>query len=205
VALTVCTRFRVSELRKPIGFCNPYFDSFQPLNDIAKASAMVDSFDLAPLHIQGAAVSLAVERGFADDVVVGADGPARVRPGSTARVRVALRRRGGGSRSVTVSVPIPRNLRPGGRTLMIEGNGLPDQGDEFIIELFGELLGAEGTVQDAEPRTVRQLARAVAKLRRPLGIAAHFRHRDPRVVLRSDDVLYEGRVKLRLRVARARR
>ena len=43
------------ELRRPIGFCNPYFDSFSPLNDIAEAATLVDGFDLAPLHIRGAA------------------------------------------------------------------------------------------------------------------------------------------------------
>jgi hypothetical protein len=207
VALTVCTRFRVRELSKPIGFCNPYFDSFTPLTDIARAADLVDGFDLAPLHIRGAAVSLAVTRDFADDVIVGASGPRRVRAGSTVPVRVALRRRGDGGRSLTVRVPIPAGVRPGSRTLVIEGNGFPenDEGD-LLLELVGGLTG-DGTAHasSAEARTVVQLARKVASLRRPLGIVARFRHREPRVVLRSSDVRYAGRARVKLQVVRARR
>jgi hypothetical protein len=210
VALTACVRFRVRELRKPIGFCNPYFDSFTPLTDIGEAAAMVDAFDLAPLHIRGSAVSLEVTRNFADDVVVGARGPRRVRAGSTVPVRVALRRRGGGSRSLTIQVPIPAGLSPGERTLVIEGNGFPDEEEaDLLIELVGGLIDTGGPptarAAAAEPRSPKSLARAVAALRRPLGIAAHFRHRAPRVVLRSNDVRFDGRAKVSLRVARARR
>jgi hypothetical protein len=207
VALTVCTRFRVRELRKPIGFCNPYFDSFTPLTDIAKAADLVDGFDLAPLHIRGAAVSLAVRRGFADDVIVGASGPRRVRAGSTVPVRVALRRRGDGARSLTVQVPIPAGIRPGSRTLVVEGNGFPDDDEgDLLIELVGGLTGEEtAQASAADARTVGQLARRVASLRRPLGIVARFRHREPRVVLRSSDVRYAGRARVKLRVVPARR
>ena len=195
---------------KPIGFCNPYFDSFTPLTDIGEAASMVDAFDLAPLHIRGSAVSLEVTRNFADDVVVGAQGPRRVRAGSTVPVRVALRRRGGGGRSVTVQVPIPAGLRPGERTLVIEGNGFPDEDEgDLLLELVGGLSDTGGSTTAhaarAEPRSPKSLARAVAALHRPLGITAHFRHRDPRVVLRSTDVRFDGRAKVSLQVVRARR
>jgi hypothetical protein len=207
VALTVCTRFRVRELRKPIGFCNPYFDSFTPLSDIARAADLVDGFDLAPLHIRGVAVSLAAKRDFADDVIVGATAPRRARAGSTVPVRVELRRRRDGARSVTVQVPIPAGVRPGPRTLIIEGNGFPQDGEgDLFLELVGGLTGkGQAHASATEPRTVSQLARVVASLRRPLGITARFRHRQPRVVLRSNDVRYDGRAKVTLRVVPAHR
>jgi hypothetical protein len=209
VALTVCTRFRVRELRRPIGFCNPYFDSFTPLTDIAAAADLVDGFDLAPLHIRSAGISLAVTRGFADDVIVGASAPRRARAGSTVSVQVALRRRGDGARTLTVRVPIPAGVRPGSRTLIVEGNGLPggDEGD-LLLELVGGLSGeraARAHASASEARSVRQLARKVAALRRPLGIVARFRHRQPRVVLRSSAVRYTGRARVKLQVVRARR
>jgi hypothetical protein len=199
-------RFRVRELRKPIGFCNPYFDSLTPLSDIADAGSKVDSFDLAPLHVTGSAVSMEVRRGFASDVVVGAKAPDRVRAGSSVPVRVALRRRRGGLRTITVQVPIPRGIRPGERKLLIEGNGAANGDDEGLIDLVEELFfeGDSGS-GGREPRTPKQLAASIAALRRPLGIAAHFRHRDPRVVLRSGDVRFEGRVPVSVRVVRARR
>jgi hypothetical protein len=42
-------------------------------------------------------------------------------------------------------------------------------------------------------------------MRRPLGIDAGFGRGERSVVLRSDDVRFDGRVKLRLRVPRERR
>ena len=204
-AVTVCVRFRVRELRRPMGFCNPYFDSLTPLNDIADAGSKVDNFDLAPLHVRGSAVSMEVTRGFASDVVVGAKAPDRVRAGSNVPVRVALRRRRGAQRTITVQVPVPRGIRPGERTLLIEGNGLAG-GDEDLVDLVEELL-FEGDLGSGgrEPRTPQQLAKSIAALRRPLGITARFRHRDPRVVLRSSEVRFEGRVPVSVRVVRARR
>jgi hypothetical protein len=205
VALTACARVRVRELRKPIGFCNAYFDSFTPLSHIAEAAAMIDAFDLTPLNIRGSAVSMDVSRGFADEVVVGAQAPRHVRAGTTIPVRVALRRRGGGSRSLTVRVPVPAGVRPGSRTLVIEGNGFADQNDDILLELGNGLTGEGAQSAAAEPRTPKQLARAVAALHRPLGIAARFRHRQPRVVLRSDEVRFDGRAKVRMQVGPARR
>jgi hypothetical protein len=33
---------------RPIGFCNPYFDQFTPLDDILQAGSLVDAFDPRP-------------------------------------------------------------------------------------------------------------------------------------------------------------
>jgi hypothetical protein len=219
--LTVCTRFRVRQLRRPMGFCNPYFDVFEAMLDVGRASGMVDEFDLAPLHIRGATVSMAARRGVVDDVLVAADAVGRARPGARVPVRVTLQRRGGGRRTVTVRVRVPRGLGPGPRTLVLAGNGIPPDA-AFVIELIeGELAGglpgrprgAAGRAAHAPParaaqsgpRTVRELARRIAAMRRPLGIVARFGRRQRKVVLRSDDVRFDGRVKLRLRVSRARR
>jgi hypothetical protein len=218
--LTMCIRFRVRELRRPMGFCNPHFDVFQAVLDVGRAADLVDGFDFAPLRIRGAAVSLAVRRGVVDDVLVAADPVGRASPGARAPVRVTLQRRGGGRRTVTVRVPVPGDLRPGRRTLALSGNGFAEE-PGFIVDLIeGELGGSSGlrrrsspparaghkparSAQSA-PRAVRRLARRIAALRRPLGIEARFGRGERRVVLRSDDVRFGGRVKLRLRVSRAR-
>jgi hypothetical protein len=204
VTLTVCTRFRVRQLRRPIGYCNPYFDSFTALAEVANAAGLVESFDFAPLDIRGMAVSVAARRGVIDDVLVAADAPRRARPGERLPVRVTLQRRGGGRRTVRVPVRVPRGLRPGARTLVLAGNGF-ELDEAFFIELIAGELANEASSAQSGARTVRRLARRVAALRRPLGITARFRRREePRVVLRSDDVRFDGRVKLRLRVVRAR-
>jgi hypothetical protein len=219
--MTVCMRFRVRELRGPMGFCNPYFDVFEAMIDLGRAADMVDSFDFAPLHIRGAAVSLAARRGVVDDVLVAAHPVGRARPGARLPVRVTLQRRGGGRRTVTVRVRVPRDARPGTRTLVLFGNGFAaDPG--FVIELIeGELSGggtprrAQGTAArmsraatrsaQSAPRAVRRLARGIAAMRRPLGIVARVGRGERNVVLRSDEVRFDGRVRLRLRVRRALR
>jgi hypothetical protein len=209
VAVKLCTRFRVSELKKPIGFCNDYFDPFTGLTDVLRAGGMVDAFDLAPLHIRGAAVSMALKRNFADDVLVKAEGPQRVVRGSKVKVRLTVRRRGGGgsSRTLTLRVPIPSDLKPGNRALVLKGNAFDLNEEDLLfalIALFGEDVGGGGG-RRAEPRTVRQLAKAVAGVHRKVGVVAAFKRREDRVVLESDDVAYEGQAKIKFRVVRAHR
>jgi hypothetical protein len=212
VTLTVCTRFRVRELSKPIGYCNPYFDGFDAVADVGRAAELVNAFDFAPLHIREAAVSIAAKRGVVDEVLVGARAAGPARPGSRLPVRVRLQRRGGGRRTVTVPVRVPRDLPPGGRTLSLSGNGFSSDVDLFLELIEIGLAGPSATSHrtaarssQSGARTVRRLARRVAALRRPLGIVARFGRRDPEVVLRSREVRFDGRVKLRLRVRRARR
>jgi hypothetical protein len=221
VSFTLCMRFRVRQLRRPMGFCNPYFDVFEAMLDVGRAAGMVDRFDFAPLDIRGAAVSMSARRGVMDDVLVAAEPAGRARPGRRLPVRVRLQRRGGGRRTVIVHVPVPRGLPPGRATLVLSGNGFVTE-PALIIEIIeAELAGgaiaghargaaAGGTRPRAgaarsAPRTVRSLARRLARMRRSLGIVARFGRGERRVVLRSNDVRFDGRVKLRLRVSRARR
>jgi hypothetical protein len=218
LTLTMCVRFRVEQLRKPMGFCNPYFDVFEAVLHVTLAAGQVDGFDFAPLDIRGTTVSFAARRGVVDEVLVEADPVGPARPGAPLPVKLTLQRRGGGSRTVTVRVPLPRDLRPGRRTMVLAGTGFADV-EGLIIELIeGELAGAgapSGTLSRAAgpaparsaqspPRSVRRLARRIASLRRPLGIEARFGREEREVVLRSDDVRFDGRVKVRLRVRRAR-
>jgi hypothetical protein len=211
--LRACVRFQVDELRRPIGFCNPYFDSFEAMIDIARASDLVDNFDFAPLNIRSAVVSLAARRGVVDEMLVDARASRRARPGTRVPVRIRVQRRGGGRRTITGRLPVPRHLRPGSRSVVLSGNGFAgDPG--FLIELLaGELDAGRATVAragrtaaaaQAGPPTVRRLARRVRAIERPLGIVARFGRRERRVVFRSDDVRFDGTVRLRLRVSRAR-
>ena len=36
------------DARKSLGYCNPYFDAFTPLDDLIEAASLVDAFDLPP-------------------------------------------------------------------------------------------------------------------------------------------------------------
>lgn len=75
----------------------------------------------------------------------------------------------------------------------------------FVVLGLAGAARAADPLGDLEPRTPGQLADSIAALRRPLGIETRFRHRVPRLVLRSSDVRFEGRVHVSVRVVRARR
>ena len=67
-------------------------------------------------------------------------------------------------------MPVPRGVRPGERTLVIEGNGVAAD-EEGLIDLVDELFFEDASGSDRrEPRNPRQLARSIATLRRPLGM-----------------------------------
>jgi hypothetical protein len=205
ISLSMCTRFRVRELRRPIGFCNAYFDVESALAHIADAGSKIDSFDLSPLHIDSAEVSLRAHPGVVEDVLVDADAPRRVRPGERIRVRLVVQRRRGGRRRLSVPLRIPASLRPGVRTLVLSGSSDTTSDQEIVIELAGALFGISGDRdRDREPRSARELARAVRCLHRPLGIEARFRHVGGSLVVRSDEISYAGSVQLPLRVGRRR-
>jgi hypothetical protein len=204
--LSVCARFHVRERRRPIGYCNPYFGLDAALLDLTSAAELVDSYDLSPLHIERVQVNVRARPGIESDVIVSGKAPRRVRRGEHIRVRLALQRRNGGRRTLSVPVKLPRDVRPGVRTLVVSGNGgVPSLEDELISELFDVLViefddgGGAG-----EPHSLRQLAAAVRDLRNPLGISARLKGRQRQLVHRSDELSFEGRVRLRLRVMRAR-
>jgi hypothetical protein len=99
-------------------------------------------------------------------------------------------------------VRVPGSLKPGKvhrLTISGGGGGFSEEAliEELIATLDGELGGGGSS---SEPTTVRQLAHRIHALRRVPGIYARFDHRQARLVRRSGDVNYQGRVRLRVRV-----
>jgi hypothetical protein len=206
VTFSMCMRFRVRALRRPIGFCNPYFAPGPALDDLRRAGELVDGFDLAPLHIDGAELRLRAHRGVTEDVLIDADAPRRVRPGERIRVRLVVQRRRGGRRRITGSLRVPRSLGPGKHTITLAGQG---QGVSPVEELRGEFETIvieilSGEDEEREPRSPRELAGALRRIQRPLGIEARLKRRRLGLVVSSREVSYEGSVRLTLRVLRPR-
>ncbi len=202
--VSACFRVKVAGRAKPIGFCNPYFDQFTPLDDILQGASLVDAFDLPAPQIEHAVVRISARRGVTSDVLVSARAPRRVVAGKRAKLRVTVQRRRGGRRTLSVPLRIPRGVAPGSYPLVLSGTGgSASAEDSFLIEfadVFSDLFGGP-----TEPRTLRELSRRVAGLHRDMGITARIRRGRQRLVHRSDDVSFEGRVRLTLRVGRARR
>jgi hypothetical protein len=203
VTLRMCAHFRVRELRRPAGFCNTYFSVDDAVGDLSEAGAMVDFFDLSPLDVERAAVTMRARSGVRQDVLIRARAPRRVRTGRRIRVRLTLQRRRGGRHRISVPVRVPRSLRPGVHRLTLRGTADGFSGAALVEEIVALLEGELGPGgAPAEPRTVRQLGRRLRSLRRAPGIQARWDRRARRLVRRSSEVSYEGRVRLRLRVIR---
>ena len=115
-----------------------------------------------------------------------------------------------GSRSVTIQVPIPAGLRPGERTLVIEGNGFPDEEEaDLLIELVGGLIDTGGPptacTAAAEPRSPKSLASAVAALQRRSASRRTSATAPRGWCCARTTCASSGRAKVSLRVVRARR
>jgi hypothetical protein len=206
VTFRMCAHFRVRELGRPMGFCNTYFSVDDAVSHLSEAGSLIDFFDLAPLHVERAAVSVRARSGLKQDVLIGARGPRRARRGQRIRVRLTVQRRRGARHRLSVPVRIPRSLRPGVHRLTLRGSGggFSEEAliDELIAMIEGELGSGGGS---SEPRSVRELARRLRVFQRKIGIQARFAHRRPQLVHRSREVSYEGRVRLRVRVIRRAR
>jgi hypothetical protein len=199
----MCFRVRVVDRRKPLAFCNAYFDPFSALDDVLEAGSLVDGFDLPPPRIEKASVSIRARRGVKSDVLIAARMPRRVTRGRRVGVRLTLQRRRGGRRTLRVPLRIPRDLRPGRRTLVLEGSGSTSLEDSFVSEFVEILLGEIGG--PGEPRSLDDLAARIAGIHEDLGITARFRRGEERLVHRSDEVSFEGELRVSLAVRRARR
>jgi hypothetical protein len=138
------------------------------------------------------------------DVLISAKPPRRVVAGRRAPIRITLQRRNGGRRTLTVRWRVPRSLRPGSYPVTLSGTGGSGSSEgAFLLEFAEEF--SEFFEGPSEPRTLRELARRVAGLHEDMGITARIRRGRERLIYRSDEISFEGRLKLRIRVARARR
>jgi hypothetical protein len=204
--LRMCVRFKARELPRRFGFCNPYFSGDEALTELSEVADLVDAYDFSPFGLTQITARAKLRRGVLEDAIVRARAPRRVRAGLRIRVRLLLRRRRGATRRLDVRFRLPRSLRRGFRTLVLEGSGAPN-GDslEFALETdLLDLLGpGDGGGGGDEPHSVAELVRRVEARKRRLGITARYRKRGHKtLVYASNDVLFSGRVKVPLRVVR---
>ena len=99
---------------------------------------------------------------------------------------------------------IPRDMPLGRRTITLSGASGGSSDEALLIE-FVEVLTGGGGEGDGEPHSIKELASGLSDMHRDLGIEARFRRGSRKLVYRSSDVSFEGRVKVSLRVLRARR
>jgi hypothetical protein len=218
---SMCARIEVRELDFPMRFCNRYVAvpgalfaqdeeelaglgvQTDMVDDFITALDLLDAFELGTLHPTRVEANVKLRRGLLEAIVLRGTAPRRVRAGQLVRIRLLVHRRRGKRRRLSFKVRIPRDLRPGERTLVLRG-GEPRDADQDLVDILA--LGLEEGGGDTGPRTPEELAAAIASIRRYDGLIARFgRGVDPRPVYRHPVLRLSGRVEIPLRVVRRRR
>jgi hypothetical protein len=196
VTSTTCVRFSAAELKRPFGYCNPYFDRVLALADVQQAAEMVESYDLTPLSLTRVGVSTRVTRGVRKAELLSARGPRRISPGQRIRVRLKLGYPRGERHGLTIRFRVPLDAPGGHRKLVLQGTG-EDSGalDELLQEL-GLSLGDQSAPQQRKPRSLRELVGRVEGLKQRQGIQAAFGKSASTLAHRSDRTLFTGRASI---------
>lgn len=206
---SACVRFTLKELPRPVGYCNRYSESAEtagPAVDYAAAAGLIEGYSAGRLHVIKVAASLDLRRGAREARLVRAAAPRRVRPGQrlalTLEVQRAFSSKG---ERLRIAVRVPRGLRPGARTLTLRGASSPEGGG--TEELFEELFYGGGGGGGRRTPTPRDVGKAIEAIGRYDGLRADFggdRSGRGERVYRDPELLFTGRVRVRMRVVGAR-
>jgi hypothetical protein len=173
---TLCMSITIRERKAPLRFCNRYAGAAvdRMIDDASRAILLVDGFTVNKfhfLHVLRIDATQGVARGLHQGLIVGASGPARVRPGRRIAVRLRLRLPHGPLQTLTIHPRVPRSLGRGEATMTVQGTSA----DGEPSGAFDEALGAapsEGFSRG--PRTLKQLAAKVAAIHRFHGVTVSF-------------------------------
>lgn len=168
---SLCLRVRVRQLSHPMGFCKREFSFFGPVGDLAQAFSLINRFKYGPLGIEDVDVRIRTRTGVREELIVGARGPSKARPGQRIHVRLLLRRAYAGRRTLAFRYRVPRSVRPGRQLLRIHGTG---GGSGGLLALFEALFAFDLGGRPQAPRSVGELAVRVAALGGAEGIRATF-------------------------------
>jgi hypothetical protein len=202
---SMCVRAAVRQRRRPLSFCQRYFDGFGPLDDLSRAFSLLDGFKYGPLGIRGVSVRMKVRSRVREAFILDGDAPLRVRRGQRVRVRMLLQHSRAGRKRVSFPYRIPRSLKPGPHLLTIRGmsgsDGFSGLAGLFAILLIGELGGPGST----PPKSVGELAQRFSALGAREGVRASFvRKRRGPVVYADDNLLIRGKTQIPVIVRKRR-
>jgi hypothetical protein len=219
----MCLRITLRERKAPLRFCNTYVGGSPsapaaPLvADFAAATGLLDAYNFGVLHVTRVDVNLKLRRELRQAYILGASAPRRARRGHDITVKVLAQRVRGTKFTRNVRVHVPRDLSAGEHVLTLTGSpadAVAGEGDvQDLASTFTITLGdtGDGSQDDPGPRTVAQLAQAVAGIAREDGVTASFR--DPGddtgdsatseiEVLRDPQLRFSGSAKQRITVRR---
>ena len=216
VTTSMCLRIRLRERPRPLGFCNSYFDPGAATGDFEQAMDVLDGY-FGRLTVTDVSARLRISRGVREALLVRGRARGTVRPGRRARIRLVAQDRRSGRLRVSFVVRVPRDLRPGRRVLVVGPTGDGSE-EDILLELLegafakGGLNLAEGNPPAEKDsgdgpvtRTLSGLAFRIAAIQQPSGLNGRFSGSERRLVLRSSNVRFRGKIRVPLRVVGRRR
>lgn len=197
-ATSLCLRVKVAQRRKPLRFCQRYFDGFGPLDDLSAAFSLIDGYEFGPLGIRSVSVRMRLRPVVREAFILAGQAPPRVRRGQRIRVRLLLQDARAGRRQIAFPYRVPRSAKPGVRLLTVRGQSGGDGGGG-LEDFFVELLGGGGGGGAGKVRSVRELAQRIAAFGEREGIRASIvaKQKGP-VVYTSRRLLIRGKTQVPL-------
>jgi hypothetical protein len=191
---SMCVRIDVRQRRKPLRFCQQYFDGYGPLGDLSSAFGLIDGYKFGPLGIRNISVRMRLRPTVREAFIVRAQAPLRVRRGQRVRIRMQLQRSRAGRTRISFPYRVPRDTKKGLQILTVRGAGSGDglaALEEFFIEIF---FGGTG---GGQTRSVNDLAQRIAALGKPDGVRATFERKGKGpVVYTNRKLLIRGKTQI---------
>ncbi len=212
----MCAKIAISELAKPVRFCNRYVSTSAAQsddgtslnavlsgasNDLATAVSAIDAYTGTPPQVTGINVLLKVRRGADQAFMRSVKLPARVRPGQRVRVRVSLQRVRGGTFARNYTLRIPADARRGNQRIRFVGQDADQGEDGFTTIIIGD-DDERDEGGDPGPRTLRQLEASIKGLARYDGVTARVGRGSRIQAFRDDAFRISGTADATTRVTR---
>jgi hypothetical protein len=214
----MCVRLTIAQLSKPTGFCRRYVGAYGGdqataggpfVTDLSTALTDLDLYSYGTPRLTRVDVTLSVQPGLQQALLVGVDGPRVLRRGHDARLVLHLQRYRGARFTRIAHLRVPRGAPTGRVEVELVGTGLdrPGGGNDIQIVLGG---GGSGDGGDTGPRSFTGLADEVRGLAGYDGVRARILQRGggrrrertaPQPLLRDPQLRISGTASYAARVA----
>jgi hypothetical protein len=212
----MCMHITIAERAKPMGFCNTYVGGTPgeagvvgspAVSDVSEAVGLLDDYEFGLLHVTSMSIDLRARRGLSQAFLLGVRGPRVLRRGHDYRFTLRLQRARGPKLTRTVKLHVSRGARRGFAQLVFRGTPADTAGDPSDSDL-AIVLGFDSSGSSASngPRSVAELAHAIAKLHRYDGVTAELRGgrgvESSRRVFRDPDLRVTGTARFAVQIRR---
>jgi hypothetical protein len=210
----LCMHITIAERAKPMGFCNTYVGGTPgeagvvgspAVSDVSEAVGLLDDYEYGTPHVTSMSIDLRARRGLSQANLLGVRGPHSVRRGHDYRFKLLLQRIRGAKLARTVTLHVSRGAQRGFTQIVFKGTA-PDTSGEPSDSDLAIILGFDsgGSGSSGAPRSIADLAHAIAQIHRYDGVTAELRGghgvESRRRVFRDPDLRVSGTARLFVRI-----